>query len=271
MANSVERSQTYTHQSIPQAYRASLVAPLFAPWARILLDFVGVAPGASVLDVASGTGAVAHLAVERVGATGQVTATDISPAMLSIAQAGHTDEVIRYVVCAADALAVSSGSQDIVLCQHGLQFFPDKGAALREMYRVLRTGGTIGVVVWQAEQPLGLFGSMIEAIAPIVPEPFPCAYDARSYAMTAEEVEVALRAAGFQNIQMEQRSVIATWDSMAAAVATVWATPYGPSLAGLSPAQQDVVLRSLATELGGTAPDERVSCRTFAHLARAIV
>lgn len=62
MSESGERSQSFTHLSIPQAYQASVVAPVFAPWARILLDFVGVRAGASVLDVASGTGVVAHLA-----------------------------------------------------------------------------------------------------------------------------------------------------------------------------------------------------------------
>ncbi len=78
MSESAARSQTFTHLSIPQAYEGYLVTPLCAPWARTLLDFVGVRAGAAVLDVASGAGIVARLATEQTGAMGQVTATDIS-------------------------------------------------------------------------------------------------------------------------------------------------------------------------------------------------
>jgi ubiquinone/menaquinone biosynthesis C-methylase UbiE len=183
----IERSQSFAHQSVPQAYQTYFVPSLFAPWARLLLDFVGVRAGASVLDVASGTGVVAHLAAERVGATGQVTATDISPAMLAVAQASCSGDTVRYLVCPADALAVPDRSQDVVLCQNGIQFFPDKQAATREMRRALRPGGTVGILVWAAEHPLGLFEPMIEAVAPVIPEPFPRGYDPRSAAMTASE------------------------------------------------------------------------------------
>ena len=268
MSESAERSQSFTHLSIPQAYQTSLVAPLFAPWARILLDFVGVSAGALVLDVASGTGVVAHLAAERVGATGQVTASDISPAMLAVAQASRPSDTVRYLVCPADALAVPNSSQDVVLCQYGLQFFPDKQAAMQEVRRVLRAGGTVGLLVWAAEQPLGLYGPMIEAVAPVIAEPFPRAYDARSYAMTADEVEAVLHAAGFKAILVEQRSVTATWETPAAAGATILATPHGPPFAGLSTDQQEEVQRALNTRLEPTLSGG-VSCKTSAHLARA--
>ena len=85
MPEASARSQSFTDLSVPRAYEASFVAPLFAPWARHLLDFAGVPLGASVLDVAWGTGIVARLAADRVGGTGHVTATDISPAMLAVA------------------------------------------------------------------------------------------------------------------------------------------------------------------------------------------
>jgi hypothetical protein len=53
-------------------------------------------------------------------------------------------------------------------------------------------GRAVGILVWAAEHPLGLLGPMIEAVAPFIPEPFPRAYDPRSAAMTADEVEAVL-------------------------------------------------------------------------------
>jgi ubiquinone/menaquinone biosynthesis C-methylase UbiE len=270
MSEEVSRSQTSMQQFIPRAYHESLVTPLFARWASQLVDFVGVPAGATILDVASGTGVVAHLAAERVGKSGQVTASDISPAMLAVAQEGRSDDHVRYVVCAADALAVPTASQDIVLCQQGLQLFPDKVAALREMRRVLRPGGIIGIEAWAAEEPLGLFGPMIETVASFSSEPSSLATIVRGYAMVADEIEGALREAGFQEIQIELRSVVATWDTPAAAAAAIWGTPYGPRLAGLPTEQQDNILRTLARALGGSSEGGSVSCVTFAHLARAV-
>src|SRR5437588_12741476 len=69
------------------AYDEILVPRLFDPWAEVLLDEVGVAPGCRVLDVACGPGTVARLAAVRVGPSGQATACDLSPARLAVGQA----------------------------------------------------------------------------------------------------------------------------------------------------------------------------------------
>src|SRR6202044_2237157 len=66
---------------------------------------------------------------------------------------------IEYLECPASAIAASDDSFDAVLCQHGLQFFPDRAAAAAEMRRVAAPGGTAVMSTWAAEHPLGLFGS----------------------------------------------------------------------------------------------------------------
>ena len=71
-----------------------------------------------------------------------------------------------------------------MLCQHGLQFFPEKQAALLEMRRVARPGGIAVVSTWAAERPLGLFAPIGEALAELgVAEPYPRAFDADSYCL----------------------------------------------------------------------------------------
>src|SRR5947208_16889365 len=89
------------------AYDEILVPRLFDPWAEVLLDEVGVASGASVLDVACGPGTVARRAAARVGPSGHVTGCDLSPAMLAVAAAKPPVDggaQITYVECPADGL-----------------------------------------------------------------------------------------------------------------------------------------------------------------------
>jgi ubiquinone/menaquinone biosynthesis C-methylase UbiE len=69
---------------------------------------------------------------------------------------------IEYLECPASAITAHDESFDVVLCQHGLQFFPERAAAAREMRRVARSGGGVALSTWAAEHPLGLFGPVNE-------------------------------------------------------------------------------------------------------------
>jgi hypothetical protein len=109
---------------------------------------------------------------------------------------------------------------------------------------------------------------MIEAVAPFIPEPFPRAFDPRFAAMTASEVEAVLHASGFRDIEVVQRSVTATWESPAEVGAMILGTPYAPAFTALPTDQQEQIQRTWISRLEPT-PNGGVSCKTFAHLARA--
>lgn len=134
--------------SFPEMYERALVGPLFQPWAESLLDLTRVAAGDRVLDVACGTGIVARLAKQRVGDGGRVVGIDISAPMLAVAAKIAADVEWRE----GDAAALPLGDADrfdVVLCQQGLQFFPDKESAVREMRRVLAPGGRLAIATWR--------------------------------------------------------------------------------------------------------------------------
>ena len=100
-----------------------------------------------MLDVACGTGIVARLAAQQVGTTGLVTGVDLNPGMLEVARA-HTPTsgaAVDWREGDAGALPCDDASYDVVLCQQGLQFFPDQPRALREMHRVLVSGGRLAL------------------------------------------------------------------------------------------------------------------------------
>lgn len=114
----------------------------------LLLRAARVAPGMRVLDVATGTGLAAEAALGIVGATGYVTAADLSSAMVEKARRrlGKAPNV-SVVVEDGQALSFSNESFDAVICSLGLMFFPDPLRGLTQFHRVLRPGGRAAVSV----------------------------------------------------------------------------------------------------------------------------
>ena len=139
--------------SAAEQYERHNVPGMFAAWARDLVARAALEAGERVLDVACGTGIVARTAVSDVGERGQVTGIDLNAGMLAEA-AKHVPEgyAIDWRAADATALPFENASFDVVLCQQGLQFFPDRPAAVAEMYRVLVPGGRVLASVWRSAQ-----------------------------------------------------------------------------------------------------------------------
>lgn len=121
-------------------YERHFVPAIGEPVARRLLDAARLEPGDRVLDVACGTGVATRLAAEAVGPDGTVAGLDANPGMLEVARTVAPDAIDWYQAAAED-IPLPDASFDVVLCSMGLQFFPDKAQALREMHRVLAPGG----------------------------------------------------------------------------------------------------------------------------------
>lgn len=131
-------------------------APVLAETARTLIDYVewyagGPPPDAStVLELGTGSGTLAHAVLERWPAT-TLIATDVATVMLETAR-DKTAELggdrISYIEAPAAALPLQNGSVDLVVSSFVLQLVPDRLAALREGYRLLRPGGVFSYVTW---------------------------------------------------------------------------------------------------------------------------
>src|SRR5262245_9689269 len=129
-------------------YERHMVPAMLASWVRALLDLVALRPGERVLDVACGTGVVARQAASQVGTGGHVVGLDFNGDMLALARAREAAGEWREGN--AMALPFATNAFDVVVCQQGLQFFPDSGKALREAHRVLVPGGRFATAVWCA-------------------------------------------------------------------------------------------------------------------------
>jgi SAM-dependent methyltransferase len=142
--------------SAADSYERQKVPAIFAPMAEATLDAISFPLRADVLDVACGTGAVARAVASRINVPSRITGADLNPAMIEIARQNTPDgnHEYEFVVAAADAMPFEDASFDLLFCQHGLQFFPDKPAALTEMRRVMREGGDFVLTCWAGIPPM---------------------------------------------------------------------------------------------------------------------
>jgi ubiquinone/menaquinone biosynthesis C-methylase UbiE len=243
----------FTDDAVPKAYDEVMVPRMFEPWAELLLDDADLQQGAAVLDVATGPGTVARLAARRVGAGGRVVAADISRPMLNVAQAKPAlpgAAPITYIESPAAPLAVESAAFDRALCQQGLQFFPDRLAALREMRRALKPGGRLAVAVWSHIEHNVIYAALHAALRDTVPAeladrllgPFSWPDDAA--------VRDAIQAAGFPEVSVRRATLPLIFEGgIAEAAKTLSATPLAPALAGLPAAKQAELSAVVAARL----------------------
>lgn len=161
MTTTPERFQITREQA--EIYEERFVPALFAHWVEPMLDAVGLHAGESVLDVACGTGILTRHAADRVGPDGRVVGLDLNQAMLDVAT--RVRPGLDWRCGDAAALPFDDDSFDVVTCQSALFFFPDVSAALREMGRVVRPHGRVGVQVFSpiGEQPA--YGPWIAMVA----------------------------------------------------------------------------------------------------------
>lgn len=183
-----------------ERYERWAVPFILGPWVPSLLDLAGLRPGEHVLDIATGTGVVARLAARRVNPGGTVAGLDLNEAMLEEAKRlplppGLT---IDWRQGSALALPFADGMWDVVLCQQGLQFFPDRLKALGEMRRVLTSRGRVAVSVWTGLSPYHV--AMREGLARYV-SPEAATSGAAAFSLgDATELRGLLEGVGFRDV-----------------------------------------------------------------------
>lgn len=138
----------------------AVTAARLEPAAERLVSALGIDTGMRVLDVAAGTGN-ATLAALSAGAT--VVASDLVPRMLELGMA-RTSEAgydVEWVEADAEALPFEDASFDASMSVFGMMFAPRPVVAARELCRVVRPGGTVGMTAWLPDSFSGRLGSVV--------------------------------------------------------------------------------------------------------------
>lgn len=173
-----------------------------------MLDAARIETGARVLDIAAGAGGQTLAAARRVGRTGRVLASDISPAILeyasrAAARAGLANVETREL----DGEAVDSfvpDAFDAVISRVGLIYFPDRQRALSGMHRVLRRGGRLAAVVYATAEENAFFSLPVSIIRRRAELPPPAPSQPGPFSLGGPGVLAdALAAAGFSDVAVD--------------------------------------------------------------------
>jgi ubiquinone/menaquinone biosynthesis C-methylase UbiE len=254
-----------------ELYERYVVPYFLGPWAPGLIEVAALQPGECVLDVACGTGVVARLAAQQVGIAGQVTGLDLNPGMLAVARAlpPPPGATITWVECSAVAMHLPDATFDVVLCQQGLQFFPDKPAALREMHRVLVPGRRVVLSVWtKTVDPYGL--AQWEAVERHVGTEAATRLRAPRVVPEPEELSRLLNEAGFRDVHIRTSRMTQYLPALETLVLChLAATPIADAVAALSDEGRAALARDVRSALQAYADGDGVAVPNETNIVTA--
>ena len=187
--------------------------PLLSRWlgpaTEAMLDLAAIGPGARVLDVAAGAGEQTLLAAGRVGATGSVLATDISPAILryalAAAKSAGLDNIETQELDGEQCDRLPAGTFDAAISRVGLIYFPDQQKALRGIRHALKPGGRFSAVVYSTPEKNRFFSIPVGIIRRRAKLPPPQPGQPGPFSLGGEGVLAqSLRQAGFGDIEVRR-------------------------------------------------------------------
>ena len=193
-------------------------------WSRLsvtsLLSAAHVSVGHRILDVATGPGEAALLALPATAPHGRVVGLDIAEPMLVAARQRVDNSAFCCVVADAQALPFGNSCFDAVVCQLSLMFLPDPARGLKEMRRVLRSGHYVAVSVISTRDRANVWGALAGALSRQLPAQRDTLHLLFSLA-NPEQLKELLLGAGFSDVAVERQHHQDTLESFAAYWGTV--------------------------------------------------
>jgi ubiquinone/menaquinone biosynthesis C-methylase UbiE len=261
--------------SAPELYERYLVPAITSKWAADLVERANPMPGQAVLDVACGTGIVARLTAERM-LRGRVVGLDLNPGMLAVARsAPQSGAPIEWIEGSVLELPFDNGSFELVLCQLGLQFFPDKPLALREMRRVLEENGRIALSVFSAIERTPAAYAFVQALDDQLGAGASATKRAEHMFHDPDDVGNLLAKEGFERVIVETVTKHISFPSVLDYVRfQMTATPMAALLGNRSDVEREGVIESIASRTTSLLDPEmlrdgRLLFPQVAHVAMA--
>ena len=241
---------------VPAAYEQLLVPLFFQPYADDLVARAVARHPSAVLELAAGTGVVTRGLATTLPAGCTIVATDLNPGMLDVARGLAPERraggpALDWQVADAQHLPFADGSFDLVVCQFGVMFFPDRVAAHAEVRRVLRPGGTYLFSTWCSVADNAIAGAADQAYRQVLPdaEPSVITHVAHGY-HDPDRVRADLEAGGLRVESVETVTFDgATTSAEAAAITIPRGTPLRAQLEPYGPGTRAAIEEATAAVL----------------------
>lgn len=259
--------------SIPEIYDRFLVPLIFEAYARDLSERIAKLRPLDVLESAAGTGVLTRATTAVLPAEARIVATDLNQPMLDHAAARQPrDERITWQQADAAALPFPDQTFDVVACQFGVMFFPDKVRCYREALRVLKPGGHFLFSVWDRIAENEFADVVTEALAGLFPHDPPrfMARTPHGYHDT-EKIRDELSAAGFASVAIATRGDTSKAASpLEPAIAYCQGTPLRNEIEARDPSRLQEATHKAAEALARRFGDGAISGRIQAHVISAV-
>lgn len=258
--------------SIPENYDRYLGPALFDPYASDIVERLNVSEGASVLELACGTGIVTRRLRDRLPHSVRLIATDLNEAMiLYAARKFGPDESVELKQADATNLPFADESFNAVVCQFGLMFVPDKERAIREAYRVLKPGGTFLFSVWDAIEQNDLALIAHTTISTFFEHDPPKFYEIPFCFHDPEAIRSLLSTAGFRDTELSLLTLPSVSPSaLEAAKGLVEGNPVIVAINERSPSDVPKIVAAVAEALAVRCGDMPVRGRMQAYVCTAV-
>jgi ubiquinone/menaquinone biosynthesis C-methylase UbiE len=257
--------------SIPAIYDQYMVPLIFAPFARLVAERAKQWQPRRILETAAGTGIVTE-EMNRAVPDAEIVATDLNAPMLEQAARRVGASNVRFQPTDAQSLPFAEASFDLVVCQFGVMFFPDKVRANAEARRVLRDGGRYLLVIWDRIEHNHATMAAGRAVAELFPMEAVRFYERVPFRYhDVGQIEEDLLSAGFTDIEyetVELRSHAAS--ARDAAIALVQGTPVRSDIEAIDPAMLGRATDAAAEALRQYEGPEGFDASMSARLVTAI-
>ena len=256
--------------SVPGKYDELMVPLLFQPYADELASRARAFEPRRILETAAGTGVVTE-ALVKVLPQAELTATDLNPPMLDVAKRRVSSQNVRFIPADAQELSFGNGCFDLVVCQFGAMFFPDKVRAHSEALRVLDDRGHYLLATWNAIERNPLSAIAQRVLIDHFPEnpPMFMSEGPFGYHDTAR-IESDLHEAGFDTVEIETVELSSrSSSSREAAAALCYGTPMGTEIDGREPGHLEEIFAELEKAFHQFEGPEGLAAPMSAHVVIA--
>ena len=257
--------------SIPAIYDRCLGPMLFEPYAIDLADRTGALRPQKILETAAGTGIVTARICEVIH-DAEIVATDLNQAMLDVAASRVDSPLVQFRAADAQDLPFADQSFDMLVCQFGFMFFPDRARAYREARRVLKDGGHLLFNVWDRLDRNPASAIVTQAVAALFPAD-PPSFLRRvpfGYGDTAQ-IEADVRMAGFAAVRVETVALRSAVTAEDAAEGLCQGTPLRFEIEERDASRLDEATAASAKALRSLSGSDALDLPMSAHVITAAV